>query len=134
MTTEQTTVSKYALTENGGIALDTTGNSITDYFMMYTRSLTQEQHYKYIEKCWSVSPVKTVAVIFNGRDRLTGKKEKTVSNQGMLWLRDNKPYTYMSNILTYVNKYGRWKDLLYICYENSGNGMIGKKKLETPKY
>lgn len=65
MTTEQTTVSKYALTENGGIALDTTGNSITDYFMMYTRSLTKEQQYKYIEKCWSVSPEKTVAVIFN---------------------------------------------------------------------
>ena len=128
MDTEQTTVPKYACTENGGIALDTTGNSITDYFMMYTRSLTQEQNYKYIEKCWNVSPVKTVAVIFNGRDRLTGKKEKTVSNQGMLWLRNNKPYTYMNNILTYVNKYGRWKDLLYICgsYNNRDGGMINQ--------
>jgi hypothetical protein len=126
MSTEQTTVSAYTCTENGGIALDTSGSIIIDYFMMYTRNLTEEQNYKYIEKCWSISPVKTVAIIFNGRDRLTGKKEKRVSNQAMLWLREHKPYTYMNNILTYVNKYGRWKDLLYICYENSADGMLSK--------
>jgi hypothetical protein len=32
----------------------------------------------------------------------------------------------MNNILTYVNKYGRWKDLLYICYDNNGVGIIHK--------
>jgi hypothetical protein len=114
----------FTKTENGAIALDTSGNDIVDYFMLYTRTLTKEQNYKFLEKCWAVNPKKTVAVIFNGRDRLKGKKEKTVSNQAMLWLRDNKPYTYMANILTYVNNYGRWKDLLYICYENKSDGMI----------
>lgn len=113
-------------TENGAIALDTTGSDIVDYFMLYTRTLTKEQNHQFLEKCWAVNPKKTVAIIFNGRDRLKGKKEKTVSNQAMLWLRDNKPYTYMNNILTYVNNYGRWKDLLYICYENKGDGMIDK--------
>lgn len=113
-------------TENGAIALDTTGSEIVDYFMLYTRTLTKEQNHQFLEKCWVVNPKKTVAIIFNGRDRLKGKKEKTVSNQAMLWLRDNKPYTYMNNILTYVNNYGRWKDLLYICYENKGDGMIDK--------
>ena len=113
-------------TENGAIALDTTGSEIVDYFMLYTRTLTKEQNHQFLEKCWAVNPKKTVAIIFNGRDRLKGKKEKTVSNQAMLWLRDNKPYTYMNNILTYVNNYGRWKDLLYICYENKGDGMIDK--------
>ena len=117
---------KYTCTENGAIALDTSGSPIVDYFMMYTRTITKEQSYEYIEKCWKISPEKTVAIIFNGRDRLKGKKEKRVSNQAMLWLRDNKPYTYMSNILTYINKYGRWKDLLNICYENEGDGMINK--------
>lgn len=120
------TVPKYTCTENGAIALDTSGSPIVDYFMMYTRTITKEQSYEYIEKCWKISPEKTVAIIFNGRDRLKGKKEKRVSNQAMLWLRDNKPYTYMSNILTYINKYGRWKDLLNICYENEGDGMINK--------
>jgi hypothetical protein len=121
---DTTIVSKYTCTENGAIALDTSGSPIVDYFMMYTRSLTKEKSYEYIEKCWEISPEKTVAIIFNGRDRLKGKKEKKVSNTGMLWLRINKPYTYMNNILTYVNKYGRWKDLLYICYDNNTNGII----------
>jgi hypothetical protein len=121
-----TTASSFTRTENGAVALDTSGNHIVDYFMMYTRTLTTEQNHQFLEKCWAINPQKTVAVIFNGRDRLKGKKEKTVSNQAMLWLRNNKPYTYMNNILTYVNKYGRWKDLLYICYENSGDGIIHK--------
>ena len=122
--TNETSVSKYTCTENGAIALDTSGCPIVDYFMMYTRTLTKEKNYEYIEKCWKISPEKTVAIIFNGRDRLKGKKEKTVSNIGMLWLRTNKPYTYMNNIITYINKYGRWKDLLYICYENGRDGII----------
>ena len=124
--TAESAVPKYTCTENGAIALDTSGSPIVDYFMMYTRTITKEQSYEYIEKCWNISPEKTVAIIFNGRDRLKGKKEKRVSNQAMLWLRDNKPYTYMSNILTYINKYGRWKDLLNICYENEADGLINK--------
>jgi len=120
------TLPAFTKTENGAIALDTSGNEIVDYFMLYTRTLTKEQNHQFLEKCWAINPKKTVAIIFNGRDRLKGKKEKTVSNQAMLWLRDKKPYTYMNNISTYVNKYGRWKDLLYICYENEGDGMIDK--------
>ena len=126
MSATAATTPKYTCTENGAIALDTSGSPIVDYFMMYTRTITKEQSYDYIENCWKISPEKTVAIIFNGRDRLKGKKEKRVSNQAMLWLRNNKPYTYMSNILTYINKYGRWKDLLNICYENEGDGMINK--------
>jgi hypothetical protein len=126
MTDMAATTSSFTRTENGAVALDTSGNHIVDYFMMYTRTLTKEQNHQFLEKCWAINPPKTVAVIFNGRDRLKGKKEKTVSNQAMLWLRNNKPYTYMNNILTYVNKYGRWKDLLYICYDNNGVGIIHK--------
>ena len=44
--TEQTTISKYTCTENGAIALDTSGSPIVDYFMMYTRSLTKEKNYE----------------------------------------------------------------------------------------
>jgi hypothetical protein len=120
------TTQTFTRTENGAVALDTSGNHIVDYFMMYSRTLAKEENYQFLEKCWAINPQKTVAVIFNGRDRLKGKKEKTVSNQAMLWLREHKPYTYMNNILTYVNKYGRWKDLLYICYENQGDGIIHK--------
>ena len=125
-TNQRTMASTFTRTENGAVALDTSGNHIVDYFMLYTRTLTKEQNHQFLEKCWAINPQKTVAVIFNGRDRLKGKKEKTVSNQAMLWLREHKPYSYMNNITTYVNKYGRWKDLLYICYENNADSMIHK--------
>ena len=125
-TNQRTMASTFTRTENGAVALDTSGNHIVDYFMLYTRTLTKEQNHQFLEKCWVINPQKTVAVIFNGRDRLKGKKEKTVSNQAMLWLREHKPYSYMNNITTYVNKYGRWKDLLYICYENNADSMIHK--------
>jgi len=70
----------------------------------------------HLEKCWKEDPKKTVAIIFNGRDRLNGKKEKKVANDAMLWLRKNKFETYMCNIKLYVEKYGRWKDMQYISY------------------
>lgn len=103
-------------TANGANALKTSGNAIVDYFMMFTRSLTKEHNHEYLQKCWDKDADQTVAIIFNGRDRMNGKKEKKVSNEALLWLRKNKPMTYMSNIMNYVDHYGCWKDLLYIAY------------------
>lgn len=113
-------------TANGAIALDTTGDSIIDYFMMLTRTLPKKQHHACLEKAWQANPEYTVATIFNGRDRKNGKKEKKVSNVAMMWLRNNKPQTYAENILTYVNKYGCWKDLLYIAYNCSVSNIVTK--------
>lgn len=104
-------------TENGGIALKTTNNIIVDYFMLFMRDLDLVTSYDYLEKCWNEDPVKTVAIIFNGRDRDKGKKEKRVSNDAMLWLRKYKFHTYVSNIRKYVEKYGCWRDLNYIAYK-----------------
>jgi hypothetical protein len=109
-------MSNFTQTENGAVALQTSGSCIVDYFMMYTRTLPNDSNYKYLQECWNKDPEQTVAIIFNGRDRVSGKKEKKVSNEAMLWLRRNKPNTYRANIMTFVNKYGCWKDLLYIAY------------------
>ena len=103
-------------TANGGNAFKSTGSAIVDYFMLFMRDLSISDSYDYLEKCWKEDPKKTVAIIFNGRDRLNGKKEKKVANEAMLWLRKNKFETYMCNIKLYVEKYGRWKDLQYISY------------------
>lgn len=103
-------------TANGGNAFKSTGSAIVDYFMLFMRDLSISDSYDYLEKCWKEDPKKTVAIIFNGRDRLNGKKEKKVANEAMLWLRKNKFETYMCNIKQYVEKYGRWKDLQYISY------------------
>ena len=106
----------HTLTANGANSLNSTSNNIVDYFMMFMRGLSKNDNNKYLEKCWKDSPVKTVAIIFNGRDRLNGKKEKKVSCDAMLWLSIHKPYTYKLNIINYINNYGCWKDLLYISY------------------
>ena len=124
------TDSRFTETDNGAVALKTTGNYIVDYFMMYTRTLNKTSNYQYLDKCWSIDPIKTIAIIFNGRDRLKGKKEKKVSNEAMMWLRENKPNTYILNILNYVNKYGCWKDLLYISYHNKNLQHLKNYELE----
>ena len=103
-------------TANGGKAFKSTGSSIVDYFMLFMRDLSIADSYNHLEKCWKEDPKKTVAIIFNGRDRLNGKKEKRVANEAMLWLRKNKLETYMSNIKVYIEKYGRWKDIQFISY------------------
>jgi hypothetical protein len=103
-------------TANGGNAFKSTGSAIVDYFMLFMRDLSISDSYDHLEKCWKEDPKKTVAIIFNGRDRLNGKKEKRVANEAMLWLRKNKFETYMCNIKLYVEKYGRWKDLQFISY------------------
>ncbi len=103
-------------TTNGGNAFKSTGSAIVDYFMLFMRDLSICDSYDHLEKCWKEDPKKTVAIIFNGRDRLNGKKEKKVANDAMLWLRKNKFETYMCNIKLYVEKYGRWKDMQYISY------------------
>ena len=105
------------LTNNGGVSLKTTNNVIVDYFMLFMRDLDINTSYDYLEKCWKEDPKKTIAIIFNGRDRDKGKKEKRVSNDAMLWLRKNKFSTYVFNIRKYVEKYGCWKDLNYIAYK-----------------
>lgn len=115
-------------TKNGAIALKTSGDCIVDYFMMYTRTLDTASNHKYLEECWKKDPQQTVAIIFNGRDRVNGKKEKRISNEAMLWLRRNKPQTYKLNIANYINKYGCWKDLLYISYH------LGKRENFTKNY
>lgn len=106
----------YITTTNGAVSLKTTGSYIVDYFMLFVRDLDKKVSYEYLEKCWKEDPTKTVAIIFNGRDRVNGKKEKKVANQAMMWLRKYKFVTYCDNLINYIDKYGCWKDLLYITY------------------
>lgn len=103
-------------TINGATALKTSGDNIVDFFMMFSRSINTKLINKYLKKCWITDPIKTIAIIFNGRDRKNGKKEKKISNISMLWLRKNKPHTYKLNILKYIEKYGCWKDINFINY------------------
>lgn len=106
----------YSTTTNGAVVLKTSGSNIVDLFMLLNRNIDKKLFNSYMKKCWKEDPLRTIAIIFNARDRNKGKKEKKLGNDGMLWLRKYKPETYKLNILNYINKYGRWKDLLYLTF------------------
>lgn len=103
-----------ALNDNGAIAFKDTGNTLLDFFMIFNRNCDIDKINEYMDKCWKIDPIKLVAIIFNSRDRVNGKKEKKSSNDAMIWLKEEKPLTYKGNLKKYVEKYGCWKDLLYI--------------------
>lgn len=96
------------------MTLSTSGSKIVDFYMSFVRDMDDETISNHMTDCWSVDPVKTVAIIFNTRDRKNGKKEKLISIKAMKWLRDNKFKTYKKNTQTYIDKYGCWKDIINI--------------------
>jgi hypothetical protein len=124
-------MSNISHTENGAISLKTSGNMIVDYYMMYSRTLKRDINFKYLNECWKINPYQTIAIIFNGRDRVNGKKEKKISNECIFWLKKNKPNTYKLNILNYINKYGCWKDIL--CFADNYELHLIATKLKEDK-
>ena len=99
----------------------TTNNPNLDLFIQLVRDVNKEQLLTYLNKSWEQDKLKTVAIIFNSRDRLKGKKEKTVSNYCLIWLKEKDPVVYKANLETYINKYGCWKDVNYIINNTKKN-------------
>jgi hypothetical protein len=100
-------------TDNNANALSTTNNIFLDLFVNIGRDLSYDELCDYLDKCMKINPYKTIAIIFNCRDRKNGKKEKKISNDAMKWLKNNNwEKTYEGNIYTYIEKYGCWKDIL----------------------
>lgn len=106
--------SKMTKTENGAICLESTSNCFVDAFGAFVRGIDTDSLCDYMNKCWINNPKKTVALVFNTRDRKNGKKEKNLGIRSMIWLRKNKNKTYQKNMQVYLQKYGCWKDINYI--------------------
>ena len=103
----------YSKTDNNGVALHTTNNIFLDFFVNICRDLSYEELCINMDKCMKKDPYKTIAIIFNCRDRKNGKKEKKISNDAIKWLKYNRwSKTYKVNIYNYIDKYGCWKDIL----------------------
>ena len=83
--------------------METTNNSNLDLFIQLTRGINKYRLITLLNNSWEKDKLKTMAIIFNSRDRLKGKKEKEISNICLLWLKDN----YLS-IYKFI-----------ICYDNS---------------
>lgn len=104
----------YSKTNNNAVALETTNDIFLDLFTNIVRDYDYNELDNLLYKCMHKDKYKTIAIIFNSRDRIDGKKEKKISNDAYLWMKFNKyEKTYECNIKNYINKYGSWKDVLY---------------------
>ena len=92
----------------------TTNDFNLDLFIKLVRGLNLYDLENYLDNSWNYNKLKTLAIIFNSRDRINGKKEKEISNNCLLWLKLNHNDIYKKNIHTYINKYGCWNDLNFI--------------------
>jgi len=95
-----------------------TNNPNLDLFIKMVRQINKDDLEKYLEKSWEFDKLRTIAIIFNSRDRINGKKEKMISNNSMSWLKNNHNQIYKKNILNYINNYGCWNDLNFIIKSN----------------
>jgi len=94
--------------------LNSTNNANLDLFTQLVRGINKNDLTNYLDKSWELSKIKTLAIIFNSRDRLKGKKEKEISNFCLLWLKIFHNDIYKKHIFIYINEYGCWNDLNYI--------------------
>jgi hypothetical protein len=101
--------------------METTNNANLDLFIQLVRSANKPTLNDLLNKSWEENKLKTIAIIFNSRDRIGGKKEKDVSNFCLSWLKKNYNEIYKMNVLTYINKYGCWNDLNYVIKTNYKN-------------
>jgi hypothetical protein len=119
----------YSKTDNNADALETTNNIFLDLFTNIVRDYDYNELDKLLQKCIDKDPYRTIAIIFNARDRKDGKKEKKISNDAYLWLKfNNFEKTYQHNINKYIEKYGSWKDVLYFVES------INKKRIYDDRF
>jgi hypothetical protein len=111
-----------ATTANNALCYSTTENHNLDLFYQMERNININNLNNLLENSFNLDKKKTIAIIFNSRDRIKGKKEKKVSNYALIWLKNNYNDIYKNNIETYINKYGCWKDVCFIiekCKKNN---------------
>ena len=77
----------------------TTDNANLDLFIKLVRGVNKIDLISYLNKSWELSDKKTLAIIFNSRDRLKGKKEKAISNFCLLWLKKYHNNIYKKHLL-----------------------------------
>ena len=103
-----------ATTWNGDQAYSSSGDPRMDlFFKGFVRGCNDDNLNNMLNISWCKYPEDTVKLIIHSRDCRSGKGEKKVSYQGMLWLRKFKPLTYIMNLATFL-EHGYFKDLLHL--------------------
>lgn len=103
---------KWTLTENGAVALNTTGNALLDLFSTVgaLRSADVIRIQTKVAEAFAESPLYTMKCLFYARDIREGLGERNVFRVAMKYLADKHPAAVRANIGLF-GEYGRWDDI-----------------------
>ena len=109
------------ITANNAFCYLTTESHNLNLFYQMERNINIHKLNNLLENSFNENKLKTLAIILNSRDRTKGKKEKTISNYALIWLKNNYNNIYKKNIETYINNFGCWKDICFIIKKCKNN-------------
>lgn len=114
-------VARLDLTENGALQFENTGYAPLDLFFGLVRSAPPILVEQLMSASWSENANETIRVLMHARDARHGKGERSCASIALLWLRKNKPITYLRNLNTFI-ELGYFKDLLQIAGAANDDG------------
>ena len=100
-------------TANGDPSFSTSRCARLDLFYQMVRGAESSKIERLLSGAWAESAEHAVQLLLHGRDARGGKGERLVSLFAMIWLRTNKPATYLHNLTTFL-ALGYFKDLLQL--------------------
>ena len=103
---------KWTRTENGAVALNTTGTALLDLFSTIgaLRERNQVEIETMVEEAYKEDPLNTVKCIFYARDIREGLGERNTFRIALKYLANNHPEAVKDNIHL-IAEYGRWDDI-----------------------
>lgn len=103
---------KWTLTENGAVALNTTSNKVLDLFSTIgsLRETSDERITTLVSEAYSENPDLAMKTLFWARDIRGGAGERNVFRVAIKWLATYHPDSVRKNI-KYFGEYGRFDDL-----------------------
>lgn len=104
--------SKWTLTENGAVALNTTGDKVLDLFSTVgsLRTASEERITTLVSEAYNEDPDLTMKALFWARDIREGSGERNTFRIAMKWLATYHADSVRKNI-KYFGEYGRFDDL-----------------------
>ena len=103
--------------ENGGFCYKESGDPRVDYFSGITRGAKQEYITLLLDRCWDISKLDTLKLIFQKRDCRGGSGERDIFITSYNWLFKKDLQVFIKN-LKRVPEYGSFKDWCYIAEYN----------------
>lgn len=83
------------------------------FFYGMVRGVDRDTLHTLLSESWSSNPELTLQILMQARDARDGKGEKSIVHEALMWLRQNKPMTYLGNLVEFL-RLGYFKDLLQL--------------------